>query len=157
MKRALRNTAALILCAPVIVLTYFRAFFQGKAKAMGHYGPALTRMARRSLRYWVPAISDAAEFDLFRKRMKNNLRWWRILYDIDIAEDAPGVHKVHVNNCPFCEVLSVAGLGDLNASLCKADWKVAEDNSGKWIFQRQHTIGSGDALCDHTYRRIEKR
>jgi hypothetical protein len=30
---------------------------------------------------------------------------------------------------------------------------MAEANQDKWLFERNHQIGTGDAFCDHTYKR----
>ena len=138
---------------PLMLSIAVRSVFWGKEKAILAVGPGLTRAAKRALRYWVPEILDASQFDDFKKRMKRNVALWRILYDVDIAEDSQHTFKVHVRNCPFCEVFTFVGLNGINKYICKADWEIAEDNRGKWSFTRQNTIAAGDHFCDHTYKR----
>jgi len=156
MKRALRNAVVLIFSAPLILLIAVWSLFHGKEKAFRVFGPGLTRAAKRSLRYWVPDIRNASEFNAFKDRMKQNFRLWNLLYDIDIAEDSENTFKILVRNCPFCEVFALAGFGGINAYVCKADWEIAEDSKGKWSFGRYKTIAAGDRFCDHTYIRCGK-
>ena len=153
MKRALRNTLVFAGCMPLILSIAVRSVFWGKENTIRAVGPSLTRAAKRSLRYWVPDIRDASQFDDFKKSMKRNFALWRILYDVDIVEDSQDTFKIQVRNCPFCEVFTFVGLSGLNKYICKADWEIAEDNRGKWQFARNCTIGAGDPFCDHTYRR----
>jgi hypothetical protein len=153
MKKALRNASVLVGTTPIIALIYFQSLFHGKKKAVRSFGPIMTRVAKHFLRYWVPDIPGPSHFNEFRAQMKCNFRFWSLLSDIDIAEDTPDTFKIHVRNCPFCEVFTFVGLSQVNRYICKADWEIAKDNKGKWFFARQHTIESGDCFCDHTYRR----
>jgi len=154
MKNAIRNAVVLTLNLPIIALIHAQSAFRGKKTAIRAAGPILTAAAKRALRYWVPAIAHPSEFGEFKTRMKSNFRLWSVLYDIEIAEDTPDTFKINVMNCPFCAVFAFVGLKDLNRYFCKADWEIAEDNKGKWIFERKCTIESGDGVCDHTYKRI---
>jgi hypothetical protein len=153
MKRTIRHVVAFAACALIIILIYLQAMFRGKRRAVRSFGPIMTKAAKRALRYWVPDIPDASRFNDFKGRMKRNFRLWGLLYDIDVAEDTPDTFKIHVRNCPFCDVFTFVGLSDINNYICKADWEIAEDNRGKWLFERQHTIEAGDRFCDHTYKR----
>jgi hypothetical protein len=58
-------------------------------------------------------------------------------------------------NCPFCEVLNRTGLSDLSGYICEGDWAYARENKDKWLFERKFQIGTGDTICDHTYKRIK--
>jgi hypothetical protein len=153
MKRALRNAVVLVCSTPLILSIAAWSLFRGKENAIRVFGPGLTKAAKRSLRYWVPDIRNASEFIEFKERMKRNFPMWSLLYDVDIEEDSEDTFKINVRNCPFCEVFTFAGLDDINHYICKADWEIAEDNRGKWSFDRRHTIAAGDRLCDHTYKR----
>jgi len=153
MKRAFRNIAVFLLSTPIIAAIYLLSIFRGKRAAICQFGPIITKAAKGSLRYWVPDISDPSLFDMFKTQMKSNIRRWKPLFDISIAEDSPDTFQIHVKNCPFCEVFAHVGLSDINKYFCKADWEIANDNRGKWVFTRTRTIESGDRFCDHTYRR----
>jgi len=48
------------------------------------------------------------------------------------------------------------GMPELAPYICEGDWAKARSNSHKWGFERMHQIGTGDAFCDHTYKRISK-
>jgi len=154
MKRSLRNAAVLIMSSPAIAAVYALALIRGKEQAIRLVGPFVTSAAKASLRFWVPEIGNASQFDVFRKAIRNNIKRWKPLYDVTIVDDSPDMFKINVANCPFCEVFPIVGLKDMNEYFCRADWEIAGDNRGKWIFERTHTIGAGHSLCDHTYRRL---
>lgn len=154
MKRAIRNTAVLILSAPLAAAVHILALFRGRAEAVRLVGPLVTALSKASLRFWVPTIQDASEFNAFRQTMRTNIRRWRLLYDVRVVEDAPDRFEINVLNCPFCEVFPLLGLRELNEYFCRADWKLAEEHQGLWTFERTRTIAAGDGVCDHTYRRF---
>ncbi len=153
MKRFLRNLIGGVMIGPLIVFVHLASVFIGKPRAVKLAGPLLTRIAKRSLRDWVPKISRPEEFDAFGSRMRSRFWLWKPLYDITVTEDTKDVFRIRVANCPFCEVLNNAGLKELSPCLCEADWAVARENAGKWDFERAHQIGTGDGFCDHTYLR----
>lgn len=144
----------MMMSLPTICLVYVLALVGGKERAIRLIGPLVTGAAKASLRYWVPSIQDASQFDVFRRAIRSNIRRWRPLYDVSVVEDTCDIFKINVTNCPFCEVFQLVGLRDMNSYFCQADVKIAEENKGKWIFERTRTIGAGDLFCDHTYRRI---
>lgn len=113
----------------------------------------MTSLAKQSLKFWVPKLENAKDFDKFRAKMKANLWLWRPFFDIQITEETNDTFKLHLGNCPFCEVLNNVGLANLNPYVCDGDWVLARENKDKWIFDREHQIGTGDSFCDHTYRR----
>ena len=125
----------------------------GKKKAISFWGPFMTSHAKQSLKFWVPKLENAKDFDNFRAKMKANLWLWSPFFDIQITEETNDTFKLHLGNCPFCEVLNNAGLSDLNPYVCEGDWVLARENKDKWIFDREHQIGTGDSFCDHTYKR----
>ena len=153
MKKALRNTTVFLLSLPLITAIHVMTLFRGRLFAERYFGPMITRAAKRSLRYWIPSIRDASQFDMFRHLLRQNIRRWKPLYDIRIVEDIPQAIRIHVCNCPFCEVFKFARLGEMNRYFCRADWDMADKNSGKWTFERTHTIAEGGRYCDHTYKR----
>jgi hypothetical protein len=153
MKRFLRNIIVGILLGPLIVLVHLAALFIGRQRAIKLAGPALTRIAKRSLRYWVPQIERPEEFDTFGGRMRARFRLWKPLYDIAVTEETRDVFRIRVANCPFCEVLNGAGLRELSPYLCEGDWALARENADKWDFDRAHQLGPGDGFCNHTYLR----
>ena len=153
MKNMIRNIAAAILLSPFLVTVYLTSIFAGKEKAIAFFGPFVTSLAKQSLRFWVPKIETANDFDRFPSRMKANFYLWRPFYDIELAEETDDTFKLNVRNCPFCEVLNNSGLSGLSPYVCKGDWQIADENKDKWIFERKHQIGTGDSFCDHTYKR----
>jgi hypothetical protein len=149
----IRNIVTALLFSPLIVLIHLTTLFVGKRKAVLYWGPLITSLAKRSLRFWVPAIGSAKDFDTFPSKMKANFWIWRPFFDISVAEETNDAFKINVHNCPICVVFNMTGLSDLNPYLCKGDWVKADENKDKWLFEREHQIGTGDTFCDHTYKR----
>jgi len=153
MKRFSRNTFVAILLSPLILFVHLASLIAGRQRTVSLVGPALTRAAKGSLRYWVPEIEGPEDFGLLSPKMRARLWLWKPFYDIMVVEDTAGVFGIRVSNCPLCEVLNGAGLRELSPYACAGDWEKARDNADKWEFERTHQIGTGDAYCDHTYRR----
>ena len=156
MKNILRKIFGSIIVTPFVIISKSLSIFIGQERAIEFIGPTATRLAKLSLKLWVPKIDDSMDFDSFPTKMKKNLRLWRPFYDIEISEESKDVFKLHVSNCPFCEALNRIGLSKLSAYVCQGDWAIAQDNTDKWIFERSYQIGTGDSYCDHTYRRIQQ-
>ncbi len=149
-----RNILTALLLCPLIVRIYGTVLFSGKRKAVLVWGPVVTSLAKKSLRFWVPEIQSAMDFDLFRAKMRSNLRYWRPFFAVRVVEDTKDTLRINISSCPVCAVFKVTGLADLNPYLCKGDWAKADENRDKWLFEREHQIGTGDRLCDHTYKRL---
>jgi len=143
-----------MLVSPFVIVSKFLSIFLGHEKAIEVVGPILTKSAKRSLKFWVPDIESAMDFDYFPAKMKKNFRLWEPFYDIEISEESNDVFKLKVTNCPFCEALNRLGMSKLSPYVCEGDWAIARDNAGKWKFERNYQIGTGDSYCDHTYKRI---
>jgi hypothetical protein len=156
-RKLIRNAAVAIFFMPVILYTYLSSIFIGRQKTMEIVGPKLTRAAKRSLRYWVPRLDVPGDFSKFAPTMKSRMRYWKIIYDVEVTEETDDLFKIKVTNCPFCEVLAASGLRELRTYMCEGDWAMARANSDKWSFERKHQIGTGDAFCDHTYMRKKDR
>lgn len=144
-----------MVVSPFVVASKFLSIFLGQEKALEVVGPRLTKSAKRALKFWVPKIDDAKDFDSFPEKMKKNFRLWEPLYDIKISDESKDVFKLHVSNCPFCEALNRLGMSKLSPYVCEGDWAIAQDNADKWKFERIYQIGTGDSYCDHTYKRIQ--
>lgn len=155
MKKIFRKIIGYMVVSPFVVASKFLSIFLGQEKAIEVVGPKLTKSAKRSLKFWVPKIDDAKDFDSFPAKMKKNFRLWKPLYDIEISEENNDVFKLHVSNCPFCEALNRLGMSKLSPYVCEGDWAIARDNTDKWKFVRNFQIGTGDSYCDHTYKRIQ--
>jgi len=155
MKKHFRKIFGFIVVSPFIVATKLLSIFLGEKKAVEALGPIVTNLAKKSLKFWVPKIDNSKDFDFFPAKMKKNFWIWKPFFDIEISEETNDVFKLHVSNCPFCEVLNKFGLTRLSAYVCEGDWAIAQDNSDKWIFERNYQIGTGDSYCDHTYKRIQ--
>jgi hypothetical protein len=149
----IRNITIAFLFSPLIVLIYLTAIFIGKSKAITYWGRVGTFLAKHLLRFLVPEIENAGEFDKFKAKMKANFWLWRPLLGFRVAEETNDIFKFYVWNCPFCEVLNTVGLSDLSPHVCEGDWAKANENRNKWLFERTHQIGTGDSFCDHTYLR----
>jgi hypothetical protein len=143
----------LIVVLPTVIKVYALAPLIGKEKAIGHCGPKVTALAKWSLRFWVPKLKDASEFDLFAARMKDRFWLWKLFYDIAVVQEDQNTFGLRVGNCPFCEAFNSFGLSALGPYLCQGDWEIAKENADKWRFKREHQIGTGDDFCDHTYLR----
>jgi hypothetical protein len=154
MKKIFRKIIGYMVVLPFVVSSKFLSIFLGQEKAIEVVGTKLTKSAQRSLKFWVPKINDAKDFDSFPAKMKKNFRLWKIFYDIEISEESNDVFKLRVSNCPFCEALNCLGMSTLSPYVCEGDWAIARDNADKWKFERNYQIGTGDNYCDHTYKRI---
>ncbi len=152
-KKLFRQIVGFIIVIPATVKVYAFTPFIGKENAIAFWGPSVTAMAKRSLRYWVPKIETAAAFDSFPSRMKARFRLWRPFFDLRVVQEDHDTFKIHVQNCPFCEAFNRLGLSRMGSYFCQGDWEVAKEHSDKWGFHRKHQIGTGDTYCDHTYLR----
>lgn len=141
MKKHFRKIFGFIVVSPFIVATKLLSIFLGEKKAVEALGPIVTNLAKKSLKFWVPKIDNSKDFDFFPAKMKKNFWIWKPFFDIEISEETNDVFKLHVSNCPFCEVLNKFGLTRLSAYVCEGDWAIAQDNSDKWIFERNYQIG----------------
>lgn len=155
MKQILRIIIGYMVVLPYVVALKCASILLGQERAIEVIGPKLTQSAKRSLRFWVPEIENAKDFDSFRGKMKKNFRLWELLFDIEILEESKDVFKLHVSNCPFCEALNRLGMSKLSPYVCEGDWAIARDHSDKWRFERKYQIGTGDSHCDHSYKRIQ--
>jgi hypothetical protein len=155
-KQLFRNIVGFVVVIPTVLRVRLLATSVGKEKAIARLGPKMTAMAKWSLRFWVPALEDASEFDLFASKMKARFRLWEPFYDIKVVKEDQNTFKLCVENCPFCEALTRLGLPELGPYVCQGDWEIARENADKWGFERDHQIGTGDAFCDHTYLRKQQ-
>lgn len=157
MKKILRQLIGFIVVSPFILLVYLTSIFVGKEKAIKQIGPSATFITKQTLKFWVPKIKNADDFDSFPSGMKANFWLWKPFYDFDIAEENKNIFKLHVWNCPFCECLNGLGLRDLSPYVCEGDWAIARDNIDKWDFERSHQIGTGGRFYVHTYKRKQRK
>src|SRR5574340_573980 len=108
MKRLFRNTFTAVILSPLILRFYLRTLFTGRRKAVASVGPALTRIAKNSLSFWIPDLDGPEDFGRFATVMKSRLRISRPLYDVAILEDTRDIFRIRVDNCPVCDVLKAA-------------------------------------------------
>lgn len=153
MKKLFRQIIGIAVIGSFIIMVYLFSIFIGKEKAIRLWGPITTKMAKFSLKLWIAEIKDPSEFNQFSSRMKKNFWLWRPFYDFTVAQEDSNVFKLHIYNCPFCEVIIKSGLPELAPYLCQGDWEDAKENQDKWSFARSHQIGTGDSFCNHTYLR----
>jgi predicted hydrocarbon binding protein len=153
-KKLNRKRTGFFVIFPFVLLTNTISLITGRKKAVRSVGPLLTALAKASLKlFYIPKISDASEFDKFKKKLKSNFKIWESLFDITITYEDDDMLKIKVTNCPFCESLKDVGCSDLAPYVCQGDWEVASDNQGHWVFERENQIGTGSNYCDHTYKR----
>ncbi|MCP4113425.1 MAG: L-2-amino-thiazoline-4-carboxylic acid hydrolase [Desulfobacteraceae bacterium] len=153
MKKLFRQIIGFSFGIPYVLIVKYLALFSGKEKAVQLAGEHITRMAKGSLKYWVPKTDNASEFDLFRSKMKANIRMWSFIFDVSVEKDDQDTFKITVSNCPFCEAFMKMGMPELAPYVCQGDWEKAKDNEDRWEFEREHQIGTGHSFCDHTYKR----
>lgn len=154
MKEAFRKASALLVFGPFVIGIYVTSIFIGRRRAVRYWGPLVTLATRLSLYLFVPRINEASEFDSLFRKFQSRLSWaWRPFFDVTIQREGEDAFRLHVKNCPFCEVFTRFGLGEMGAYVCQADWDLARANNDKFVFEREHQIGTGDSYCDHTYRR----
>lgn len=153
LKRIARNTFGTIVLMPLIITFHVLRLTRGRDYAVRSCGHRATAMAKAALRSWVPDIKEPSEFDVFRAGLKGNFRFWQLLFDISVIRDDKDAISLKLTNCPFCEPLRKLGCPELARHVCQGDWEVARQNADKWVFSREHQIGTGDTFCDHTYSR----
>lgn len=156
MIKGFRKISGYMVVSPIFISSKLLSLFVGPDKAVETIGPAVTQLAKLSLKFWVPTINSSKDFDLFSAKMKRNFRFWKPFYDVKICEENDDIFKLHVSNCPFCVALNRLGLSKLSEYVCEGDWAVARENFDKWRFERNNQIGTGNTFCDHTYKRIKK-
>jgi hypothetical protein len=154
LKNIFRKTVGYMVVFPFVVVYKFLSIFLGQEESLEVVGTRLTKSVKRSLRFWVPTIENARDFDSFPEKMKKNFRLWEPFYDIKVLEESNEIFKLHVSNCPFCKALNRMGMSRLSPYVCEGDWAIARVNADKWKFERNYQIGTGDRYCDHTYRRL---
>ncbi len=114
MKKIFRYMVALLIVFPFIIFIYIAKIFIGKEKAVRLCGPYATSLAKYFLKLMLPQIDKPEDFGLFRSKTKEKFWLWRPLYDFEIKEENENILKLNIWNCPFCEVLSLSGLPELN-------------------------------------------
>jgi len=152
-KRYLGKILAIMIVTPCIIANRILTLCIDKDKANKVCGPYLTLIAEFVLKCTLPKINSPSEFDLFRNKIKKNLRLWKPLVDFSIIDEDDNSIKLHISHCPLSEILIKTGHPELAEYVCQGDLKAAENNAQNWLFKREHQIGRGDTFCDHTYKR----
>lgn len=153
MKRLVRNSITFVVLSPVILITYICSLFVGKERAERLMGPILKFFTVQVLKVLVPSIKARDDFHLFTPKMRAKFVLWKPLWDVRVDYEDENTCRLHISNCPFCEVLKGMKLPLLAGSVCEADWILAQKNADKWIFERTSQIGTGDTYCNSTYKR----
>lgn len=153
MKKFFRRMVAIAILAPGIIWTYFLSIFVGKEKAIKLCGPFFMLASKPFARNWVPKLEKASDFDDFSAKMRKGFWLWKPFFDFSIVKDNRDVFKLEITYCPICDVIQAIGLSGLAHFVCEADWQVAKENEGKWLFKRNYQLSTGDSYCDHTYIR----
>ena len=153
MKNVLRKTIGYSTAVPFYLMIKTVSLFAGRERAVEIVGPFATSLARFSLIFLLPGIKDPAEYGDFKAGMKKKFKFWKPLFDFEIAHEDEDTIELKIDNCPFCESIRQMGISELCPYVCQGDWEFAKDNSEKWTFERSHQIGTGDSYCNHTYKR----
>jgi hypothetical protein len=156
MKKTFRNICGSVFVLPFVISTKLLSVFLGQQRAIKIMGPIVTKTVKAIGWFWVPKINGPEDFDSFSEQMKKKIWIFKPLLDFKISEESKDVFKLQFTNCLICEALNNLGVPELNAYVCEGDWANARDNSDKWIFERNHQIGTGDSFCDHTYKRMQQ-
>jgi hypothetical protein len=157
MKKLFRLSVGLLIAVPYALAVRVTALFAGKERAVAFWGPYVAAFAKRLVVLTLPRLKSTAEFDRFGAMLKANLRPWRPIYDFSVECIDEDTVQLLVRNCPFCEAFDTLGLSEMRPFVCQGDWEAARVYADKWAFEREHQIGTGDAFCDHTYKRLEAR
>lgn len=72
-------------------------------------------------------------------------------WDITYLEDSAGRIAFNITRCYYLNTLTALGAPELTASFCKSDDVMAECFPPAIRFERQRTLGRGDAVCDFQY------
>lgn len=155
MKSLFRKILSIFVFFPFLIRFLFISTRRGRGHAIEKIGPQITKTAAYSLRYFVPNFTKPADFDDFAPKMRKKSWLWKPFYDYKIIQVDADTVRLHVYNCPFCEVFDLFRLPELKKYLCQGDWEYAKRNQFLWKFSRKHEIGKGDNFCDHTYSRIK--
>ena len=155
MRKLLRRCVGLVIALPYGLAVWVSSLFIGKERAVAFWGPRVAASAKQLVVLTLPRLKNASEFDQFGPRPKINMRPWRPIYDFSVECVDRDTVQLLVSNCPFCEALDAMGLSEMNPFVCQGDWDAAGLHADKWVFERVHQIGTADAFCDHTYKRLK--
>ena len=155
MQQMFRRCVGLMVALPYGLAVWASALFVGRERAVAFWGSRVAAFAKRLVMLTLPRLENPSEFDQFGPRLKTNMRPWRSIYDFSVECVDRDTVQLLVSNCPFCEAFDTMGLSEIKPFVCQGDWEAAAVHSDKWTFEREHQIGTGDAFCDHTYKRLE--
>jgi len=154
-KNRLRISVGLIVAFPVAILTQLTSFIIGKQRTIKYFGPWVTIFAASLQNFFPPKINKSSEFELFKSKVKDKQRIWGLLYDYTIESPDNNTVQLNIKNCPFAEALKILKISEFGYYVCQGDWKVAKNNSDKWLFERRGSIATGGKICDFTYKKIK--
>ena len=156
LKNGFRRTIGFFTIAPFILAIRVLTSLIGAQRAEAVVGPMMTAVAKLSLKLSVPKIQPGDDFSIFVTGMKRSLWLWKLVFDVEIAEESAERLELRIANCPFCEALAACDESRLSPYVCRGDWAFAAENTARWGFERHHEIGNGATFCDHTYKRLPR-
>lgn len=77
-------------------------------------------------------------------------------WDITYIEDSADRITINLTRCFYLNTLADLGAPELTTSFCKSDDVMAECFPPSIRFVCQHTLGSGDELCDFQYCQVKQ-
>jgi hypothetical protein len=155
MRKLLRRCVGLAIALPYGLAVWVSSILVERERAVVFWGARVAAFAKRLVVLTLPRLENPAEFDQFGPRLQNNMRPWRAIYDFSVECVNRDTVQLLVSNCPFCEAFDAMGLSEMKPFVCQGDWDAARVHADKWVFERAHQIGTGDAFCDHTYKRLQ--
>lgn len=150
----IRKPIGFLIAIPFWILIRVTTPITGREKAISIWGPlvrsTVTLMAEILL---IPKTEGAEDFDEFCRKMKRNIAFLSPIYDVSVVRHDENALELNYYNCPHCEAFFLLGLRELGPFCCESDWLIACKHEKKWDFQRENQIGTGDRVCNHTYKR----
>ncbi len=133
----------------------FRAEGMTEAEALDETRYMLTGLINRVRTRWINLLAHLpGTYTLFRRMVRRtmNRRFVQPGFDLEWIEDSPRRIAFTMKQCLYHNTLTAYGAPELTAIYCHLDdiWGAAL--LPKVIFERPHTIGRGDSVCDFCYR-----
>jgi len=145
----------LSFAGPFVVLTASLALFVGKERALRVTGKLITLVAASILSAFIPQCGAGEDFSLFRSRIKRRFFRFCMFNNVELFDETEDKIEFRVRFCPVASSFRMLGMAELGKYSCAADWVVAKANRRFWTFRRDKSIGTGFAICNHTYIRNE--
>jgi hypothetical protein len=156
MNEIMKNISGNILVLVVKLLYMLLPLFMSKDKTTVQIGKILTKISVLSLSTLIPKVKTKSDFNVFRKKIKKGFALSKVLYDYKIIEDNEKKIQFEIHSCPFTGALKSGGYEHLCKYVCAGDFVIAKRNKEKWLFKREHSLGTTGKYCNHAYFNINE-